>query len=308
MERALVGYTGFVGSNIASCADLDGMFNTKNIEEAYGSKPELLIYAGVRAEKFLANHQPEKDMELIQEAFDNICKIDPKRLILISTSDVYKVPLGVDENTSIDEEGLHAYGLDRYRLECMVRERYPEAVIVRLPALFGEGLKKNFIYDYIHRIPPMLTEAKYHELRENDDSLVPFYEDQGNGFYKCRSLSNEEQHMLRGYFVNVGFSSLQFTDSRSCVQFYPLSRLWADLEAIMDSGHKLVNIVTELVSAGEVYSYLCGENFINETAKGPALYDIHSVYAEELGGSGSYMIDKGTVLDSLKRFVDSKMA
>ena len=102
--KALVGYTGFVGGNIDRKADFDARYNSKNIADAFGTRPDLLVYAGLRAEKYLANKQPDKDLESIREAFDNIRKIDPKELVLISTSDVYKVPVGVDEDTPVDTE------------------------------------------------------------------------------------------------------------------------------------------------------------------------------------------------------------
>ena len=43
--KALVGYTGFVGSNIYAGANgkIDASYNSKNIEEAYGTEPDLLI-------------------------------------------------------------------------------------------------------------------------------------------------------------------------------------------------------------------------------------------------------------------------
>ena len=49
----LVGYTGFVGSNIYAAAGdrIDAVYNSKNIEKAFGTNPDLLIYAGLRAEK-----------------------------------------------------------------------------------------------------------------------------------------------------------------------------------------------------------------------------------------------------------------
>ena len=45
---ALVGYTGFVGSNICAVAgkEIEAVYNSKNIEEAFGTCPDLLIYAG----------------------------------------------------------------------------------------------------------------------------------------------------------------------------------------------------------------------------------------------------------------------
>ena len=146
---ALVGYTGFVGSNIYEAAGdkIDAVYNSKNIEEAFGTNPDLLIYAGLRAEKYLANNDPAKDMELILQAEDNITRINPKKLVLISTIDVFKNPKNVDENSEIDTENLHAYGFNRYQLELWVREKYPDTLIIRLPGLFGKNIKKNFIYD-----------------------------------------------------------------------------------------------------------------------------------------------------------------
>lgn len=148
--KALVGYTGFVGSNLYASGDFDAAYNSKNIQEAYGTCPDLLVYAGLRAEKYLANNAPEKDMEQIMEAEHNIEKIKPKKLVLISTIDVFKEPKNVDERSVIDTENLHPYGYNRYQMELWVRKNYPDALIIRLPGLFGKNIKKNFILSLIH--------------------------------------------------------------------------------------------------------------------------------------------------------------
>ena len=89
----IVGYTGFVGSNIAAEHKFDYSFNSKNIGDAFGTNPDLCVYSGVRAEKFLANNDPDGDMAVINNAIENIKKINPKRIVLISTIDVYKNPI-----------------------------------------------------------------------------------------------------------------------------------------------------------------------------------------------------------------------
>ena len=66
--NAIVGYTGFVGSNLYTPERFRAAYNTKNIETAYGTQPELLVYAGVRAEKYLANRDPERDLANIRQA------------------------------------------------------------------------------------------------------------------------------------------------------------------------------------------------------------------------------------------------
>ena len=212
--KALVGYTGFVGSNLYTVGEFDAVYNSKNIKAAYGTNPELLVYAGVRAEKYLANNAPEKDMELIVQAEENIAKIKPKKLVLISTIDVFKKPKFVDENSLIDTENLHAYGYNRYQLELWVRENYPDALIIRLPGLFGMNIKKNFIYDYINVIPFMLKIEKFEELVSIDPELKSYYHLQDNGFYKV-NISDKDKEDLKNRFRKIGFSALNFTDSRS---------------------------------------------------------------------------------------------
>ena len=299
---ALVGYTGFVGSNIYSKGKIDCTYNSKNIEEAYGTNPDILIYSGLRAEKYLANNEPDKDMELINQAIENIKKINPKKLVLISTVDVWKNPVGVDENDNVDTDGLQAYGYNRYQLELWVREKYKDALIIRLPGLFGINIKKNFIYDYINVIPFMLKEEKYMELLSKENELDKYYHKQDNGFYKVDVKEDEKQH-LKDIFRKVGFSALNFTDSRSRFQLYNLSRLWDDINTALDNNLTMWHPATEPVTAGEIYKYLTGEEFVNELNGLPANYDYKTAYAEVFGGTNGYICDKETVLKEIRKFV-----
>lgn len=302
--NALVGYTGFVGSNLYENGKFDVVYNSKNIEEAYGLEPDLLVYAGLRAEKYLANNAPEQDMEQIIQAEENIKKIKPKKLVLISTVDVFKEPKNVDENSEIDTENLHAYGYNRYQLELWVRKHDPEALIVRLPGLFGKNIKKNFIYDYMNLIPFMLKQEKMQELNKKDQELMEYYTLQKNGFYKVKELNENEKEFLKNKFRNLGFSALNFTDSRSIYQFYPLSRLWSDIQIAFQNNIRLWHPATEPVSAGEVYEYLTGEKFVNELVGRPADYDYKTIWAEEFGGEQGYICNRQTILNNIREFVN----
>lgn len=302
--KSLVGYTGFVGSNLYRNGMFDAVYNSRNIEEAYGTAPDLLVYSGLRAEKYLANNAPEKDMEQIKQAQMNIEKIRPKKLVLISTIDVFKIPKDVNEESEIDMNGLHPYGYNRYRLECWVRENYPDALIIRLPGLFGQNLKKNFIYDYIHVIPYMLKEEKMTELLEKDAELSSFYDKLDNGFYRVKQLSEQESGELKTKFKALQFSALNFTDSRSVYQFYPLQRLWNDIRIALKNDIRLWHPATEPVSAGELYYYLTGEEFRNELSGIPADYDYRTIYAEDFGGENGYICSKKEILNEIKKFVE----
>lgn len=307
----LVGYTGFVGSNIAANHDFTWKINSKNKEEAFGKNPDLLVYAGLRAEKFLANKDPEADMATIMEAMEQIKKIKPKKLVLISTVDVYKNPVDVDEDTEIDTDGLLPYGANRYKLEQMVRETWEDALIIRLPGLFGKNLKKNFIYDFIHVIPAMLKAEKFQELAKRSTLVESSYRDLGNGFYKCTltekvNPSAKEIYAideLKQEFKSLEFSALNFTDSRGVFQFYNLANLWNDIQTALEKDIRLLNVATQPLSVAEIFERLTERKFHNEILQNPPFYDYRSKYAEVFGGANGYFADKETVLNEIVEFV-----
>lgn len=305
--KILVGYTGFVGSNIIEKTKFDKLINSKNIEEAFGTNPELLVYSGIRAEKFLANKEPQKDYLDIMNAIENIKKINPKKLVLISTIDVYKHPINVNEETIIDTEELHPYGLNRYKLEQWVEANIEDSLIVRLPGLFGKNIKKNFIYDLINLIPSMLTETKFNELRLKNNYIEQFYLNQKNGFFKCKELNNTERKKLRNYFGNIGFSALNFTDSRSIFQFYNLSNLWNHIEIALKNNLRKVNLATEPVLVSDIYKKFTGLEFANEITAIPPKYDFRTKYAKIFNSEGDYIMNKNEVIKAICEFIKGEI-
>ena len=303
---SLVGYTGFVGSNIYSSGNFDEVYNSKNILQAYGTNPDLLIYSGLPAEKYLANNNPKKDMELILGAEKNISLINPKKLVLISTIDVFKSPINVNENTMIDTKNLHPYGYNRYLLENWVRENYKDALIVRLPALFGKNIKKNFIYDLINIIPTMLKEDKFKELLILDKEIEKNYKIQDNGFYKVKNLNKIEKEILKEKFKNLNFTALNFTDSRSQYQFYPLDRLWKDINICLKNDIKLWHPATEPITSKEIYEYVVGQEFSNKLESVPICYDYKTLFYKVFSGENGYILNKNQVLKKIKEFVLSQ--
>ncbi len=299
----IVGNTGFVGSNLCASHSFDGQFHSTDIANAYGASPDLLVYAGLRAEKYLANRFPEQDMDSVRQAFDNIMKIAPKRLVLISTVDVYPDPKNVDENTVIRTDRLLPYGLNRLRLEEMVRDSGMDALIVRLPGLYGQNLKKNFIYDMINLIPFMLNADRFDELCADNPSLKAHYDLQPNGFYRLNELTVPERMTLRSYFSECGFSALNFTDCRSVFQMYPLRMLWGHIEQALSHGIDLLNISVQPTSAEEIYRSVHGSDFENRLDAAPADYCMKTVHSGLLGGSDGFLLGKEQVLSDISGFV-----
>ena len=101
----------------------------------------------------------------------------------------------------------------------------------------------------------------------------------------------------------MGFSALNFTDSRSVYQFYALKYLWAHIERAMKLGIRKLNLAVEPLSVQEVYAYLNRGQFVNELAKEPFDYDFHTIHAEEFGGANGYLFSKEQVLGDLAEFV-----
>ena len=304
---SIVGYTGFVGSNICAKKNFDGLYNSKNIKEAYGTKPDLLVFAGLPATKFLANKNPEDDLNKIYEAINNLKKISPKQIVLISTIDVYPTPEDVDEATFIDKEKCCYYGKHRLLLENFIEETFENRLIVRLPGLFGKGIKKNFIYDLIHIIPNLLNEKKYNELSLSSSLIKNSYQIGENGFYKLVSLTQDNKIILRDEFKKLQFTALNFTDSRGVFQYYDLENLWNDIKIALDHNLKKINISTEPIRVDELHHYACGGVFKNEFLdKDIPHYDFKSKYYHLYDGKNGYLYDKDSVLSSIKKFVESE--
>jgi nucleoside-diphosphate-sugar epimerase len=148
--NALIGYTGFVGGNLNAQQSFTHKYNTKNIAEIDGQEFDLVVSAATPAEMWKANQDPEADMASIQALMDHLRTIKAKQFVLISTVAVYAEPIGVDEDSDLGTARATPYGLHRTRLEDFCREHFDRLLIVRLPGLFGNGLKKNVIYDFTH--------------------------------------------------------------------------------------------------------------------------------------------------------------
>ncbi|MGV6847589.1 MAG: hypothetical protein ACWA5A_04335 [Marinibacterium sp.] len=150
MTRALIGHTGFVGSNLMEQQAFGATFNSRNFADMAGQSFDQVVCAGVQAVKWWANQNPQEDWAGIDPLLKVLAETRAGCFVLISTVDVYGTPVGVTEDTTIETDGLHAYGLHRWKVEEFVRNTFPDHRILRLPGLFGNGLKKNLIYDALN--------------------------------------------------------------------------------------------------------------------------------------------------------------
>ena len=150
-KHALFGYTGFVGGYLCKHIPFDYLYNSKNINQATNMSFDTIYISCIPAVKWIANKNPEADTKIINEIKDIFRTITAKKIILISTIDVYdNINNKSNENSNIDYLNNHTYGKNRYIFEQFIKNKFENYHIVRLPALFGFGLKKNIIYDLLN--------------------------------------------------------------------------------------------------------------------------------------------------------------
>lgn len=147
---ALIGASGFVGGTLLRQRGFCACYRSTDIADIRGREFDLLVCAGAPAQKWIANREPEADRANLRTLTDALEQVRCRRFALISTVDVFAVPIGVDEDSTVETDGLHPYGLHRRELEQFVEARFPGALVVRLPGLVGPGLRKNLIYDLKH--------------------------------------------------------------------------------------------------------------------------------------------------------------
>lgn len=150
MSKALIGHTGFVGTTLLKQTSFDSLYRSTTIADIDGRSFDTVVCAGAPAQKWIANREPEADRAAIEGLIAHLRSVTCELFVLISTVDVFKTPAGVDEETPVDEAGLHPYGLHRRRLETFVAGHFPRRLIVRLPGLVGPGLRKNVIFDFLN--------------------------------------------------------------------------------------------------------------------------------------------------------------
>jgi len=169
MNNALIGYTGFVGGNILEQNDFDQLYNSKNFQEMRNKNFDEVVCAGVSAVKWVANKEPDVDRNNIKQLEDVLSSISADRFVLISTIDVYPDTYGKDESFDCSLVENDSYGAHRLEFEKFCMESFSNCFIIRLPGLFGNGLKKNVIYDLVnHNCLEMINPAssfQYYDLK-----------------------------------------------------------------------------------------------------------------------------------------------
>jgi hypothetical protein len=217
--------------------------------------------------------------------------------VLISSIAVLDDFAGGDDESSGAFQTELAYGRHRRLLETFCAEHFAETLIVRLPALFGAGLKKNFLFDLLNPVPSMLNGAKMEQAlsvvsAQDAETLRKVYSlnDQNGMFVLSRSdlCTSGAQSRIETTFGQHALTAVQFTNPDSTYQYYGVDRLWSDVETASAQGINVLHLATEPVAARHIHRAVTGHD-MPQTGARLHHEDMRTRHADLWGRSGPYM-------------------
>jgi len=257
-----------------------------------------------------ANRQPERDRAAIEALADQLDRVNVRRFVLISSIAVLADTAGgEDEGTQAFQENL-AYGRHRRLLEAFCESRFDDCLVVRLPALFGPGLRKNFVFDLMNPVPTLLPQERLASLVERMPSeLRPWLEDlyspdEATGMRRLDrpALNADPKRALLDRAVHdAEMSATQFHNPDTTYQYYDMTRLWQDIRMAMWAELRHLHLAVAPLRAADIHARLLHSPMIQTGAK-IHHEDMHTRHAAVWQRDGPYLEDASTVLENLAIF------
>ena len=163
---AIIGHTGFIGSNLKFFYKTKYNFNTKNLRLINKNKYDLVVLCAPSSKMWIANKFPQKDYYNIKKIINILKKTRTKKIALISTIEVYGKENNKNELSKVNKSLNSSYGKNRVYLEEFIKNFFSDSLIIRLPIVYGKNFTKNCIYD-------LKNKNNLHLLNGND--LIQLY-------------------------------------------------------------------------------------------------------------------------------------
>ncbi len=314
MKNALIGATGFVGSILAKHGFSDH-YTSGNIDEIAGQDYGTVVCAAAPGSMFEANNFPDRDKAQIDDLIRHLTSFKTEQFVLISSIAVLADFAGQDDESSTRFQQDKAYGRNRRALEVACANHFKKCLIIRLPALFGPGLKKNFIFDILNPVPTMLSPDRMSKAQELAygawaDRLAQIYSwDENVSMYRVnRAALNamDDRAELEDLLTEAGLSAVGFTNPQSTFQYYNMDRLWDDTQSALTSDLDVLHLATEPLQAGAIYKAVTARE-MHDAGANIHHEDMRSRHAQLLRGtSGPYLSHADQILRELCDFIASE--
>ena len=265
---------------------------------------------------FEANTFPDRDLARMQELMDQLSRISASRFVLISSIAVLADFAGQDDESTGAFQTTLAYGRHRRALEAFCAGHFERCLILRLPALHGAGLKKNFLFDLLNPVPSLLAPARFEaaqaalgpDLAAALRAVYGWNETLGmQAVDRAALAASPARGALETALTEAGLAAVGFTHPDSTFQYYDLDRLWADIGICLDAEIAVQHLATEPVRAAEVHLAVTGRA-MPETGARLHREDMHTRHAGHWGRSGPYLADAVEVLARIRAFVAGQRA
>ncbi len=151
-RAGVVGPDGFIGSAFSrelSRAGYSVVPIRRDTALAQVEPLELAFFCAGNSAAFLTRREPLRCLDAnVGDLYRCLTALRARRWVLLSSTAVYPLDLADKrEDAAIDVSKLPLYGAHKALSELYLREYAPEAVVLRAGYLFGQGLKKNLLYD-----------------------------------------------------------------------------------------------------------------------------------------------------------------
>lgn len=308
MISGLIGYTGFVGANIAEQFNFTDLYNSKNIQEINSKEYDYLVCSGISSAMWLANNRPEDDLRNIKQLFNQLKSVKAKHFVFISSVAVYSAPYRHINEDSLQFENSLAYGKNRHIAEELARELFPNCLIVRLPALFGKNLKKNLINDLCNRTPKFINIKKFDEIKLTLDTheleiIRKAYKLNDKSFFELQEIPIALKHeVLKLLETKAHFTALNFTHPESLYQFYNLENIHNDIQKALKNDIKTLNICSQPICANELAFKFFNLKLTQKEGNTFFDYDIKSKYSSLWNSDTGYLYTKEEVFSDLESY------
>jgi hypothetical protein len=306
---ALIGFSGFVGQSLWRQHFFEACFNTSNIDSIAGRQFETLVCAAAPGSMITANTAPELDRKKIHALVERLERVRANCFILISSIAVLpNFGSGVDEGTKAFEERL-AYGRNRRELEVFCENHFDNCLVVRLPALFGEGLRKNFIFDLLNPVPSMLNLARLEMLlgqlpQSISAKMKRLYILDSFGVYNLNREALKKEPWYLGMELAIRathMSAMQFHNPETTYQFYDIERLWSDISVAKKSALRYVHFAPEPLRARDIHVRLVKTEMPENDAR-LHFEDMRTRHSALWNRDGPYLEDAASVMNKLEAF------
>jgi hypothetical protein len=152
LKNCIIGYSGFVGNNIIkNNLIFDEFYNSSNINDI-NDNYNIIVFTGLSGNVGYVNNNYQEDYDNIFFFIDKLKNIKCNKFILISTINVYEnLDSKMNENDILQITNKQDYyGKHRLIFEKFIMNNYIDYHILRLPSIYGSGLKKGVLFDLIN--------------------------------------------------------------------------------------------------------------------------------------------------------------